>query len=270
MGGGILTLCKRRTLQLLVPYLLWSLFKCAFLRGHTIEGFVNIALKPDGYFWFLWVLWIITITFNVGDSISQKLKLKQELIIGTIALILVGIMVLLNFRMFGFQFIAYYFMFYTFGYYCNKYRNLLTSNKPVWMVLFLLWLVMGSFWNMHELPFFLKGIPFVPSALLQYAYRFATAFVAIYLLFSSAPMLLKARNKVNEKIAHLGQISLGIYVVHLTLIIPMSPWLAKQLPNVPMPIVIILSFVTALIISITIVELLSKNKYTSRYLLGKL
>lgn len=270
MRGGILILCKRRTLQLLVPYLLWSLFKWSFLRGHTIEGLVNIALKPDGYFWFLLVLWIITITFNVGDSISQKLRLKQELVIGSVALLLVGIMVVLNFRMFGFQFIAYYFMFYAFGYYCNKYRNLLTSKKNVWLVLFMVWLVMGSFWNMHELPFFLRGVPFVPSALLQYAYRFATAFVAIYLLFSSAPMLLNVRNVANEQIAHLGQISLGIYVVHLTLIIPMSPWLVKLFPNVSMPIVILLSFVIASIISITIVELLNKNKYTSRYLLGKI
>lgn len=255
---------------MLVPYLLWSLFKWSFLRGHTIEGLVNIALKPDGYFWFLWVLWIITITFNVGDSISQKLKLKHELVVGSIALLLVGIMVVLNLRMFGFQFIAYYFVFYVFGYYCNKYRNLLTSNEFVWLVLFIVWLVMGSFWNMHDLPFFLKGVPFVPSALLQYAYRFATAFVANYLLFSSAHMVLNARNNVNEKIVHLGQISLGIYVVHLTMIIPIAPWFVKQLPNVSMPIFIILSFVIASIISVVIVELLKNNKYTSRYLLGKI
>ena len=270
MRGGILTLCKRRTLQLLVPYLLWSLAKWAFLRGHTPEGLIDIALKPDGYFWFLWALWIITIAFNVGDSISQILKLKQEIIIGAIALILVGIMVVLNFRAFGFQFIAYYFMFYAFGYYCNKYKKLLTSNKVVMGTLFVIWILMGSFWNMHELPFFLNDIPFVPSALLQYAYRFATAFVAIYLIFSAAPMLLNSKNKANEKVAHIGQISLGIYVVHLTLIIPMSPWLVRILPNVPIVVVILISFLLASIISITIVELLNKNKYTSRYLLGKI
>ena len=270
VGGGISRLCERRTLQLLVPYLLWSLAKWTFLQSHTIEGLVNIALKPDGYFWFLWVLWIITIIFNVGDSISQKLKLKQELVIGSIALLLVGIMVVLNLRMFGFQFIAYYFMFYVFGYYCNKYRNLLVSNKIVWLVLCMMWLVMGSFWNMHELPFFLKGIPFVPSSLLQYAYRFATAFVAIYLIFCVAPLMLDARTKANAKIAHIGQISLGIYVVHLTFIIQMSPWVVSIFPNVPMTVVIIISFLLASIISITIVELLNKSKYTSRYLLGKL
>lgn len=269
-GGGILTLCKRRTLQLLVPYLLWSLFKWSFFRGHTIGGLANITLKPDGYFWFLWVLWIITIIFNIGESISQKLKQKQEFVIGSIALILTGIMVVLDFRKFGFQFIAYYFMFYAFGYYCNKYKNLLTTSKIVMAGLFVTWFAMGSFWNMHELPFFLKVVPFVPSALLQYAYRFATAFVAIYLIFCAAPLLLGARTKANEKIAHIGQISLGIYVVHLTLIIPMSPWLVSIMPNVPMAAVIFISFFLASFISITIVELLNKNKYTSRYLLGKL
>lgn len=269
-GKCILTLCKRRSLQLLVPYLLWSLAKWSFLQEHTIEGLVNIAIKPDGYFWFLWVLWVISITFIVGEFISQRLKLKQELTIVSIALILVSIMVALNFRMFGFQFIAYYFMFYAFGYYCNSYRNLLTSSKVTMVVLFAIWLVLGSFWNMHELPFFLKEVPYVPAPLLQYSYRFTTAFVAIYLIFSIAPLLLHKSNKLNKNIVHLGQISLGIYVVHLSLIIPLSPWLVNMLPEIPMPIVILLSFVITSILSVIIVELLNKNKFTSKYLLGKL
>lgn len=269
-GGGILTICKRRSYQLLVPFLLWSLIKWLLSGAHSFGGFIHSTFTSGGFFWFLWALWVITIIFIIGENFSQKFKIKQEIIIGAIALVLVGIMVILDFRMFGFQFIAYYFLFYAFGYYCNKYRNLLTTNKVVMLKLFLVWLVMGSFWNMHDLPFFLKGVPFVPSSLLQYAYRFATAFVAIYLIFCTAPLLLEARTKVNEKMAHIGLISLGIYVVHLTLIIPMSPWLVRILPNVPMVVVILISFLLASIISITIVELLNKNKYTSRYLLGKI
>lgn len=180
---------------------------------------------------------------------------------------MVGVMVVLEFRLFGFQFIAYYFMFYAFGYYCNKYRGLLTTNKVVMILLFILWLSMGSYWNMHELPFFLKGVSVVPSILLQYAYRFVTAFVAIYLIFSASPLLL---NSGNERIVHLGQISLGIYVVHLMLVIPISTWLVCVIPRVPMPIVVFCSFIMTSIISIVIVELLNKNKYTSRYLLGKI
>lgn len=147
---------------------------------------------------------------------------------------------------------------------------MLTANKVGICFLFFVWFAMASFWNMHELPFFLKGIPFIPSALLQYAYRFATAFVAIYLVFSAAPMLLNAKNKANEKVAHIGQISLGIYVVHLMLIIPMSHWLVSVMPSIPMYLVVIKSFLLAAIISIGLVELLIKNRYTSKYLLGKI
>ena len=268
MGG--VTLCKRRSCQLLVPFLLWSLIKWLLSGVHSFRGFIHSTFTSGGFFWFLWALWAITIIFIIGESLSQKLKIKHEIVIGVIALLLVGIMVVLDFRMFGFQFIAYYFMFYAFGYYCNKYKKLLTSNKVVMGTLFVIWILMGSFWNMHELTFFLNDIPFVPSALLQYAYRFATAFVAIYLILSAAPMLLNAKNKANEKVAHIGQISLGIYVVHLTLIIPMSPWLVSIMPNISKTIVIFISFLLASIISIIIVELLNKNKYTSRYLLGKI
>ena len=270
MWGGYFTLCKRRSYQLLVPFILWSLIKWLLSSAHSFSGFFYSTFISGGFFWFLWALWAIPIIFLIGEGLSQMLNIKNEFIIGVIALILVGIMVVLDFRMFGFQFIAYYFMFYAFGYYCNKYKQLLTSNKYVMGVIFLIWFVLGSFWNMHDLPLFLRGIPFVPSTMLQYAYRFATAFVAIYLIFSAAPMLLNAKNKANEKVAHIGQISLGIYVVHLTLIIPMSPWLVRILPNVPMVVVILISFLLASIISITIVELLNKNKYTSRYLLGKI
>lgn len=269
-NSGYLTLIKRRSCQLLVPYLIWSCIKWMLMTNHNMSGLTNIILKPDGYFWFLWVLWVILIIFIVGDYISNLLKVKQEIIIGSISLFLVIVMVFLNMRVIGFQFIAYYFIFYAFGYYCNKYRNLLTANKVGICFLFFVWFAMASFWNMHELPFFLKGIPFIPSALLQYAYRFATAFVAIYLLFSAAPMLLNAKNKANEKVAHIGQISLGIYVVHLMLIIPMSHWLVSVMPSIPMYLVVIKSFLLAAIISIGLVELLIKNRYTSKYLLGKI
>lgn len=265
-----LNLCIRRTYQLFTPYLLWSLIKWLVLSNHTLAGLSNIIIKPDGYFWFLWVLWIITLVFIVGDQISTKLKVKQEAIIGVIALVLVVAMVFVNFRVCGFQFIAYYFLFYALGYYCNKYRSVLITNKILMVVLLFVWFVMGSFWNMHELPFFLKGIPFIPSALLQYAYRFMTAFVAIFLLFSAAPLMLNADTKINQKITHLGQLSLGLYVVHLTLIIPLSSWLVSKMPQVPINIVVCLSFALALIVSIAIVELLNSNKYTSRYLLGKI
>lgn len=77
-------------------------------------------------------------------------------------------------------------------------------------------------------------------------------------------------NKVNMSLCHIGQLSLGIYVVHLMMIIPMSHWLVSIMPSIPLYIVVIISFSLATIISIGIVELLSKNKLSSKYLLGKI
>lgn len=269
-NSGYLALIKRRSCQLLVPYLIWSCIKWLVMTDHSLTGLTNIIWKPDGYFWFLWVLWVILIIFIVGDYLSCILKAKQEVIVGSISLFLVGVMVFLNLRVMGFQFIAYYFIFYAFGYYCNKYKNLLTTNKFVISFLFLIWVAMASFWNMHELPFFLKGIPFIPSALLQYAYRFATAFVAIYMIFCVVPLLLNSKNKANKSLCHIGQLSLGIYVIHLMLIIPMSYWLVSIMPSIPLSIVVVISFSLAAFVSIGTVELLSKNKLTSKYLLGKI
>ena len=255
----------------MVPYLIWSIIRYLLSQNKTIYGFIGIVVNPNGYFWFLWTLWIINLLFIFGDTLSNKLKIKQELTIGGISMILVSIMTILNLRLFGFQFISYYFLFYVIGYYINKYKtSILARNKAKIVILFLIWLAMGSFWDMHSLPIFLEGVTFVPSSLLQYAYRFFTALVAIYGIFCIAPKLLNTSGRVNQKIVHIGQISLGIYVVHLLLISHVADFMTKVLPTNLTILSIISTFIIALIVSVALVEILLKNKYTSRFLLGKL
>ena len=176
-------------------------------------------------------------------------------------------MVLGEIRLLGFQFIAYYYAFYALGYYLHKYPKLLQVNKMALVILIALWSCMAFFWKMHELPPFLNQIP-LPSAMLQYAYRFITAVIAIFAIMSFAPIVFNKVTSWNKPLIVLGQISLGVYVVHLLMIPYFTQTIGLLIENVN--VVIVLSFVIACLISWVVVSLLGKWKWTARLLLGKI
>lgn len=174
----------------------------------------------------------------------------------------------MDIRVLGFQFIAYYSIFYTLGY-CIRRFNLLQIKKNITVALFVFaWTMLAWFWNMHELPSWVPCIPYIPMSLLQYAYRGITAVIAILIIFSMAPKLLDTVSSWNVPFIRVGQISLGIYVVHL-LLIPyitrfIDPWIVNT------SFTILSSFVIACILSMIIVLILNKWQFTSRLLLGKI
>ena len=260
-----MSVCYRRFWQLLVPYLLWSLIQWLTYQHCDLKALPNIILYPDTYFWFLWVLFFIAVFFNIGDWIAEELKVKQEVIIVGFCLLFSVIMVVADIRVLGYQFFAYYFMFFSAGYYLHKYGKLVTSNNWILLLFMAIWAFMAWYWRMHELPPFLNGIT-LPHELVQYAYRFLTALVSIYLLLGIGPKLLDGNNE--KPFERIGQISLGIYTVHLLLM----PFICDAFGrfNWPDAIGILTAFVVAFILSLLLVYLLSKNKFTKRIMLGKI
>lgn len=214
--GGIknsrIQLMYRRLQQLVVPFLIWALLRIMLTKQISIDSFINIFLHPDGSFWFLWVLFFINVVFWSGDWIAEKIEVKQELVIILFGLILVSLMVFLDIRVLGFQFIAFYYIFFIFGYYLNKYQQAVPFKKSVLITLTIIWAIMGWFWKMHELPSFLAAIP-LPQAIMQYGYRVLTGLIAVYVLIGIGPILLNKNSETS--LVSLGRISLGIYVVHI-------------------------------------------------------
>ncbi|MFR7678991.1 MAG: acyltransferase family protein [Bacteroides thetaiotaomicron] len=199
--------CKRRYYQLFIPFVLWLLIYWR-TKGGDFATLANIFFRPDGYLWFLWVLFVISLLFVNAIWISKKLRVKLEYVVFFLCLLLIGIMIVTDFRLFGYQFIAYYFLFYAIGYFANRYKEYLVSNNWYLISLFCIWMILASFWSMHDLPFFLSNIPFIPASLLQYGYRFITAFVAIIFLLSFGTKYLNS-DKNQRMIVCCGNMSLG-------------------------------------------------------------
>lgn len=243
----------------------------------AIAGDVNLHrielmfLHPDTSFWFLWVLFWINVIFVFGQWIAEKCHVDELTPIVIICIILLGIMVGLNFRLFGFQFLAYYFLFYTLGYIIHRFSLLQIRHNIVLVWLFLAWPCLAWFWTMHDLPSWMPMIPHIPTSLLQYAYRGGTAMVAIILLMGLAPRILNSdEGFANVAIQKIGVVSLGCYTCHLTFIGYVAKVLKVLMPNANDWIVIASIFVVSLILTYVIVELLKKNKYTAKILLGKI
>ena len=267
-GKTFFSIIYRRFRQLIVPFILWSILLMLIKSRLSFNNAIDLLLHPDGGLWFLWVLFIINVFIIFGIWVAERIQIKEEYLIVGIGLLLAGLMVVFDIRMFGFQFIAYYYLFYTLGYLLNKHNNhLATKNKLVIILLTLVWFVLAWFWNMHQLPYFLNSLP-LPHSLIQYLYRFVTATIAIYVLFAASPFLLNKDNIINHPFVSLGTISLGIYTTHFVLIEKIvglcRSWGLSDV------LIITSSFIIALLISWLIVWLLSKWKITARLLLGKI
>lgn len=265
---------KRRCYQLLIPYFVWTVVSFIMKGEYTIQKVGEMLLYPDRSFWFLWVLFWICVIFNLAQLFASKLKKNEMLMILGACLLLFVMMVTMEIRVLGFQFLAYYFLFYTLGYCLHKYENSkflkYISNPYLMIALAILWAFLAWGWTMHGLPSWIPAIPHIPSSLLQYAYRGFTALVAIVILIGVAPKMLNGTSKCNKIICSIGVVSLGLYVVHLSLIGYIVDGIKYIMPTINTWPCVTVSFFVALAASYLIVWLLNKNKYTARIFLGKL
>ena len=272
--GGYMRSCKRRAQQLLLPYLAWTLISYLINGDYSLTAVYNKLMFPDTSFWFLWVLFWICVIFNLAQLVASKQKVNETVLILGTCLLLFGVMVVMEIRVLGFQFLAYYFLFYALGYCLHKFETStivkVTCNTYVIVALTILWAFLAWGWSMHGLPSWMPVIPHVPSSLLQYAYRGFTALVAIVVLIGVAPKMLNATNKLNQMICTLGVVSLGLYVVHLSLMGYIVKSIQSITPNISTWACVSFAFVLALVISYLVVWLLNRNKLTARIFLGKI
>ena len=258
----------RRFRQLVVPFILWSIISQLVGERIDVEKLGLYILYPDKSLWFLWVLFFINMIFLLGSYLAEIIKASQELLLLIICLFLTVVMVRFEVRVFGYQFISYYFLFYTLGYFFHKYKKCVTSSSIfLQVILCVCWAFLAWFWQMHELPIFMKGLP-LPTTIMQYAYRFITAAIAVYLLLVLSPKIINSTRKWNQPLVNLGKISLGIYAVHFIIL---GVWISFfNEMGLNEDCVIVCTFAMTLTVTWIIVWLLSIWHVTATWLLGKI
>lgn len=259
---------------MLVPYLAWSVLQFAKSGDYTLQKLSKMILYPDAFFWFLWVLFWICVLFNFALYVAKRFNMHEMITIGGLCVLLLGVMVVAELRLFGFQFIAYYFLFYTLGYCLHKYEatslvQVLRSRYAL-IIMTTLWSFLAWGWTMHGLPSWMPAIPHVPTSLLQYAYRGFTALLAIIVLIGVAPLLLNGKGKVNHFVSGVGVVSLGMYTGHLFLLGYIQNLLMSSYPEADIWVATVIISLICFALSYLLVRMLEKNSLTSMVLLGKI
>ena len=260
--GGYLSYIWRRVRQLLIPMILWQfIYNCS--SGFSVDIWDLFSYLDCGTYWFLWTLFFVFLIWIASSFLSKIAKVPFILTNLFFIATLFCIMVVLNYREHGFQYIAFYYPFYVIGYYIPR---LLNRNLSVYLLLSVaaLWFIGSLYWNMHTVPTFLSFLTSVPSSLVNVTYRYLIGFLAILSFLG----LTKRYFNKTSKIGRIGELTLGIYTIHLVLLKISTPYInALSISN---DIAILSSFVCVSIITVILVMLINKYDFLSISLLGKI
>lgn len=269
----LLSSIKDKFIQLMLPFLSWTLLKVFFYGGGT-TAFLNYILHPDCAFWFVWCLFFINLIFIIIRNIPLRGKINinicvdiSDLLLLFTVILLAVIMVITEYRLFGFQFLALYFGFYVSGYLVRKWN---VNFKINWI--FLLggaWLILAFFWRKHEVPLPLQGLTFIPASLLTYSYRYLTAFIGSLFFTFFAMKFMDKDNIVLKFLSYLGKISLGIYIIHLFISSFTINYYRGLLQSDMSISFVLLNSITQIIISIILTKIILRIPIVRFFLLGK-
>ncbi len=261
------TTLKKRAVQLLLPFLTWTLLNAALSPSFT-DSLVSVVLRPDNSYWFIYVLFVITLIHMLLTKLSKALGVNNLYLVGGGIIFLTGLMVIFNWRILGFQFIAYYFTFYAIGHFIRLHELHFTKQRALLMGF--LWLGLALFWRMHSVPLPLQGITFIPDNILTYGYRFLTAVVGSLFCIGAAQHLFQSKSTlICRVLCYLGTISLGIYIIHLFIGRFFGHWFINLFPSDTCLTYVCVNFTLKLFISLCGILIIKRIPILSILFLGK-
>ncbi len=258
---------------LIIPLLLWSIIP--FIINNT--NFFNIKESIKLFIttfstnlWFLWSLFYINILIKI---INKYFKDNIYIISILITFILPNTLVI---KYFNINFYLYSFMYFYFliGYFYKKYnlQEKLVNyfNYKILIINTILFIIML---------FFFKNEHYIYTSLLNILNNYKQIFIDIYRyligIIGCIEILLFIyiiKNKINKKIQniliYIGKNTLGIYIISSIIQPYLLPLITNKLNTINY-LLMILETIIVLIVSVLITELIKKNKYLNKYLLGE-
>lgn len=191
---------QKRTVQLLIPYVCFTLLSCWISKRCLLN-----ALIINPMYWFLIVLFFIIVINLFVIKISERFKINSELL--SVIVFICLIVITPRLRFLSFNSLYFYYFFFLIGFYLKKYNSafdIILTNSCVLGILFVLYSILGYFFQLGKSPFSAKIIP--PSF-----YYMVTGAVGSFFFF------ILFKNYFNRTIfllSMMGYYTLGIYVVH--------------------------------------------------------
>lgn len=205
-----LSVLKRRAIQLALPFAAWVTFHCMVTMN--LYFWVDVVYNPTISVWFIWDLFLIICFTTIINYWCEK-NHNSSLLITSIAFVVMQIGIkACHTEFLGISHTLDMGLFYIMGYYMKKYE---VFNKYVSVkfggAIFVLFLLGCLFWQRKQPPtFYPEG-----GKIVMLLYKMLIAALACI----SIPVVFKTfLNKNTKFFTYLGQQTLGIYVIHMSLI----------------------------------------------------
>ena len=266
---------KSKISTLLIPILIWTIPVLLFKINEvtTIREFIKLSIKTfSTNLWFLWSVFYINILVKIINKYFKDNYLVYILVF-LITFILPNELII---KQFTFQFSLYNYMYFYFiiGYLSKKHNiiekiNKYINNKTL-IVNSILFILLLLFMNKHTY-IYTSGMNILSNykQLIIDLYRFLLGLIG-----STEVLLLinilqnKLNDNIKNRLIYLGKNTLGIYIISSIIHPFILPLITKNLSNINY-LFILLESIIILVISITAIELIKKNKYTNKFLLGE-
>lgn len=243
---------KKRMIQLLFPYILWTPIFCLIVKESLYQFFF---ISP--IYWFLILLFIINLLMTLCQWVANKLRCKSEYIAILQITILFFLLGKFKLNALSLGILQVHFLFYSLGWYIRKYDELILRK---WMIcpLVLFTIITGWFYVPNKSPSFLFGLP--PS--LYFVITGSLGTFSFFTLF---------RAYMNHKLhflCEIGKMTLGVYVIHLVLCALLMRQIQQFTNHLGTELGVILLFVFITFVTIIVTILFGKKSFL-RYFIGK-
>ena len=263
---------QKKFMQLIVPAIVWTLIVGVIKIGFNIimknelsllSQIITLVKSIPMNLWFLWGIFYCSLAIVIIEGIFNG----RKKIYGISLIIMMLIPDIFNLHLY--KYIYFYFMI---GYLTKKYNFKKSINIKTLVVIFL---VGFCLWNtetyIYNSKMFLFGEFGAVHQLQINLFRFVIGLIGSYLFIFCIHKLLTSKNKkfVVKWFNNLGNKSLGIYIISSYSVEVLAMVKVPYINNIThMIVTTVLITIITIWVTIKLINIIQKNKWLNRYLLG--
>lgn len=267
--GGLSVHIRKRSLQLLLPWLSWSILSY-FLINRSIDNFIDYFLYAiyhmESIFWFLFSLFIIDVMCSIALYTTRRLLGVKKyalftLLIGLQCMLLLLVAYMTQLTFLGIKYTLYYLPFFLSGFLLKKYNFFGKSSKikeyvlGVLLIVYMLLIGKYTIYTMPDSSYFI---------LLRIFISFAVCLVIFAFFYN----ITSGYNGLDRVLAYASSHSLELYVVQC-LVLPFVSVKSVDLNTIDGYGLACLYFFLVSFFSVLIISVINSNKLTRIILFGK-
>ena len=272
-GKSFVAFLKKRTVLLILPWVIWSLLKWAMLSDKPfVAYFGNNLYHMEGLYWFLFSLWVMNVIYAIACLFFKKIVDKRvgySISVSLASMVLVSLLFVVGYAtvgvdFLGIKFTAYYFPFFLSGWFGSELTKRSWNEKKLtifdWIVCanIIIYAILIANFNIASLPEKMAPLRFFISAI--------GCLVLFYIIFKTK---FSQTNKMVQALAWGGQKTLELYVVHYIVMGFLKNSGASVLTVLGFS-EFILDLVIVLTVTVLFICIIDSNKIAREVLFGKI